>query len=647
MGGCLGATLFTPVSSLATQPNPSTRRVESLLPPTALYAAGTGVAKLPAMLERSSLGNVVAVPASEDGSTEPFATPLTEHASRLPVAPPIPRGERVGPWTIERELGRGGMGVVYEGRKADGARAAIKLAVRTLSAESRERFLREGRAAARLDHPSIVRVLETGESERGPWIALELVAGTSLATLLAEGEVPVPRALEIVERVARAMDHAHRRGIVHRDLKPGNVLVAKDGSVKVTDFGLAKDLEAEPVTAHGVPMGTPSFMSPEQIEGKSEAVRAAADVYAIGTLLYVLATRTRPFEGPRSVADAAALVSAPEPPSRRRPDRALPAGLDAVAARALDPRPERRYATALELAEDVALIRRGGAPTKTEPGPHFALVPGDRIGPHELLYPVGRGGAAVVFKARGPEGVVAVKVLNDPTGALRARFEREVRLLGALSREEGFVPLLGHGLSKHGPWLAMPFLTGGTLRDRFERGPLAVAEAVAIVATAARAVGRAHARGIVHRDLKPENIIFSSSGAPLVADLGLARHFSRDLPGGSESVSVTRDTRFLGTTTYVPPEQLSDPRTAGPAADVFALGCILHEALAGEPAFCAPSYVALVMKVARGACEPLRQIRPEVPASVVDTVLRALRVDPATRFPDASSFARALGSEEV
>jgi serine/threonine protein kinase len=597
-----------------------------------------------------------AAPSTEPGADSGPATPVTENLEPFAeggpgIAPPPARpGDRVGDYVIERELGRGGMGIVYHARKSDGTSVALKLMGPALSRERLERFLREGRAAARLDHPAIVRVLEAGESELGPWIAMELVDGVPLWHLTKHSSLPLDRALEVAEQIARAMDHAHRRGVIHRDLKPGNVIVGRDGRIKIADFGLARDLEAKNVlTSEGTRLGTPAYMAPEQIEARRDSVGVAADVHAIGVLLYELATSTPPFRGAPADLREAIVHEAPQAPSARRPDLPLPRDLDVIVARALAKRPGDRYLTALELAADLASLRNGERPrhaseTPEPKDPALALCAGDRLGPYELRYPVGRGGAAVVFKAVARDGSpVAVKVLRDPDGERLARFEREVRLLTLLTREEpGFVPLLDHGVATVGPWLAMPFIPGGTLRDRIERGPFDVEGAVAVVLAVASAVGRAHARGVAHRDLKPENVLFDEAGEPLVADLGLARHFCRDLPGGSDSVTVSREGRVFGSAGYVAPEQLEDPKRAGPPADVFALGAVLYECLSGYPAFHADNIVALVAKLAAASHQPLRTLAPLVPADLASVVEKCLRADPAKRYRDAGELARAL-----
>src|SRR5205823_9313107 len=138
----------------------------------------------------------------------------------------------------------------------------------------------------------------------------------------------------------------------------------------------------------------------------------------------------------------------------------------------------------------------------------------------------------------------------------------------SLGLAEGFVPLLSAGESPQGPYLVMPLIRGGTLHARLERGRLEVDDAVAIVRTLARAIGSAHALGLVHRDLKPENVLFGEDGRPLIVDLGLAKHWSPDAPGASQSVSVTRHGALLGTPGYMAPEQIEDPRAAGPGSDV-------------------------------------------------------------------------------
>jgi formylglycine-generating enzyme required for sulfatase activity len=271
-----------------------------------------------------------------------------------------------------------------------------------------------------------------------------------------------------------------------------------------------------------------------------------------------------------------------------------------------------------------------------------------RIGAYEVAETLGKGGAGTVFRARAPDGrEVAVKLLNRTDAESLARFERERRLLAALSAAEGFVPLLDAGTADAGVFLVMPCLRGGTLRDWLARGPLGVETTLALGSALARAIARAHALGIVHRDLKPENILFATKpgvgGAePLVADLGLAKHFREDAPGASQSVQLSRAGELRGTAGYMAPEQMRSSQDVGTEADVFALGAILHECLAGEPAFVGDNLLLLFAKVEQGERRPLRSACPGAPRALVETIDRALATDPAKRFRDASELARAL-----
>ena len=266
-----------------------------------------------------------------------------------------------------------------------------------------------------------------------------------------------------------------------------------------------------------------------------------------------------------------------------------------------------------------------------------------KIGPHEVLSELGRGGMGAVYRVRAPDGrEAALKVLARSDAAAFARFERERRLLTSLGEEEGFVGLLDSGVFADTPWLLMPLIPGGTLRQRLEAGPLGVEETVALGIQLARALGAAHGRGIVHRDVKPENVLFTASGRPLIADLGLAKHFDASAPGASQSVELSRSGRFRGTAGYVAPEQLEDSASVGPEADVFALGAVLYECLAGRPAFAGQTVLDMLARVASGDIEPIEGA--EVPRWLEGLVRRALATEPGGRFADGGALARALRS---
>jgi tetratricopeptide (TPR) repeat protein len=266
-----------------------------------------------------------------------------------------------------------------------------------------------------------------------------------------------------------------------------------------------------------------------------------------------------------------------------------------------------------------------------------------RLGDYEVLDEIGRGATGAVYRARSSDGrVVAIKLLTARDEAKLQRFERERRLLASLDEAAGFVPLLDAGASPQGPYLVMPLAEGGTLARRLGAGPLGVAESVALVRELATAIGRAHALGIVHRDLKPENVLFTAEGRPLVADVGLAKHFLADAPGASQSVSITREGTVLGTALYMAPEQTNGASDAGPPADVFSLGAILYECLAGRPAFAAATILQVFARIESGAWDPLPGVRPETPSWLVAVVDRALSADPAVRPRDGAALAAAL-----
>ena len=265
------------------------------------------------------------------------------------------------------------------------------------------------------------------------------------------------------------------------------------------------------------------------------------------------------------------------------------------------------------------------------------------VGAYEVLGELGRGGMGVVLKARAPSGeVVAVKVLLRPEARTAfERFDRERRVLSSLRAEDGFVPLLDAGDSPRGPFIVMPFEPGGTLADRLHRGPLGIAETIDLGRALASALGRAHALGIVHRDLKPANVLFDATSRPLLADLGLAKHFRAE-PGTDRSASLSKTGAFLGTPGYLAPEQMYDAKTAGPEADVFALGAVLYECLAGAPAFPGSNVLEVLAHNERAEHTPLASVRSDVPAWLAAAIERALAAEARDRFPDGQAFARAL-----
>jgi tetratricopeptide (TPR) repeat protein/predicted Ser/Thr protein kinase len=269
---------------------------------------------------------------------------------------------RLGDYELLCELGRGGMGVVYKARQLGLNRlVAVKmvLAGRLASAEDVQRFRIEAEAAANLRHAGIVAIYEVGQHDGHHFYSMEYVEGTNLSSRVKEHSLPADEAARIVQAIAEAIDHAHRHGTLHRDLKPSNVLIDSSGQPKVTDFGLAKRIEADSqLTASGALLGTPSYMPPEQARGDLAAVSVRSDVYSLGALLYELLTGRPPFRGSTPVETLHQVLNA-EPVAPRLLNPKTPRDLETICLKCLEKEPARRYASAAELAADVARLCAG------------------------------------------------------------------------------------------------------------------------------------------------------------------------------------------------------------------------------------------------------------------------------------------------
>ncbi len=259
-------------------------------------------------------------------------------------------------------LGHGGMGVVYKARHHALKRfVAVKMLLSGAyaNANERARFRREAEALARLAHPHVVQVFDVGELEGRPYFTMELLEGGNLAGALGNIPQPAAESAEMIRTLAGAIESAHRSGIVHRDLKPANILLAPDGTPKVTDFGLAREVEStDLVTLSGTRVGTPSYMAPEQASKRWGEVGPPADVYALGAILYEMMTGRPPFRG-ESVADTERQLIHNDPAMPSQLNAAVPRDLETICLKCLRKAPGARYASAAALAEDLGRFQRG------------------------------------------------------------------------------------------------------------------------------------------------------------------------------------------------------------------------------------------------------------------------------------------------
>jgi eukaryotic-like serine/threonine-protein kinase len=355
---------------------------------------------------------------------------------------PILPGRRLGPYEILSTIGAGGMGEVYSARDTRLDRiVAIKVLPAHLAdrPELRERFEREAKTIASLNHPHICTLHDTGHQDEIEFLVMEYVEGETLAQRLLKGALALEQVLQYAVEIADALDKAHRKGITHRDLKPGNIMLTKSGT-KLLDFGLAKLKQKvapanvplselptanDPLTAHGSIVGTLQYMAPEQLEGKE--VDARTDIFAFGAVIYEMATGKRAFQG-KSQASLIAAILEREPPAMSSLQPMTPPALDRVVKKCLAKEPENRWQTPKDLCDELKWIAEGGSQVTLAPA---AAAKSDRfLGRRALI--LGLGALLLVAAITGlavwnlkpmPPKPVTRTVINLPPGQQLAGLE--------------------------------------------------------------------------------------------------------------------------------------------------------------------------------------------------------------------------------
>ncbi len=523
------------------------------------------------------------------------------------------------------------MGVVYRAWNLRLKRVeAVKVISEQFARDTsfRRRFERETEIAAGLDHPHVVTIYDCGEGPGGElFIAMRYVEGTSLERMIRDGGSLDPDlATELSCQIASALDAAHASGLVHRDIKPANVLVAgidgstgagsndvEDPQAYLTDFGLAKRLSSRTaLTSAGLMVGTVDYMAPEQAQGRM--VDARADVYALGATLFRALTGQVPFPRDTEVAKLMAKLS-DAPPRASEVAPALSAAWDSVLARALSQDPADRQGSAGQLgAEARAVLEPVGAP----PLP-TDIGPGAMLGDCLLDELIGEGGMGVVYRGKQIklDRAVAVKVMSmelagDP--AFRSQFERECRIAASIDHPN-VVPIYSAGEASGRLYVAMAYIAGGSLSDAlYSRGPLDPARAVEVIEQIAAALDTAHSCDLVHRDIKPGNVLIDErTGRVLLTDFGIAKALTDE---------ELTDSRVLGSARYMAPERSRGTISDEIPADVYSLGCMLWDLLAGTE-------------------RPDLRAADETPSALAEVVERAMATEPTARYRSAGELARA------
>ncbi len=465
----------------------------------------------------------------------------------------------LGNYEIQDQIGQGGMCTVYRGRQLSLDRpVAVKILNEKVSNVENvlARFNRESLIIARLNHPNIIHVIDRGVTDEGmPYFVMEYVEGIDLAQAIKLRQLDANRMLDLAVQVCRALSYAHKNGEIHRDVKPGNILIDREGHVRVFDFGIAKIFDegaaTRQFTRSDVVMGTLAYMSPEQQDGL-DRVTPASDLYSLGVILYEMFTGTKPAGRFR-------------PPSQL--NTSVSPELEAIILRCLEPDPAQRFQSADEIKDRLLTLLQGAhlqTGQRERARRVFANVQ-DKFALLDVIKEDERG-AIYLYQDKGESRLLVIRKVEGSGAGLS-----EARLLTTLKHTH-IVDILGASGDPHRFITVMEYLSGGSLKDRLLQ-PVPWGTALRTAREICEALHFAHNNRIIHGNLRPGNVLFTESNVAKVTDFGLEQHgpFADGQPD--------------------PYNLWGEPRSV--AADVLAAGTIFHQMVTGAlPARDGFSFVA-------------------------------------------------------
>jgi serine/threonine-protein kinase len=553
-------------------------------------------------------------------------------------------------YRIERELGHGGMATVYLCTDVrDSSRVAIKILRPELgSVVTKERFAREIAFVSELDHPRIPRVLAVGTAGLLPFYAMNFVDGESLGErLMKQRKLPVDEVRRITAAIAGPMSYAHERNIIHRDIKPDNILLSGD-KVYVLDFGVARAIAGaagDRLTATGITLGTPAYMSPEQVSAERD-LDLRSDIYSLGCVVYEMLAGTPPFSGGSpQVLMAARFSRMPRALSSIRDD--VPEAMEKAIEKAMARFPDDRWQNVDAFVDAMLPPASIGESSEGE----MPSVQNDLLDQLKKtfadLYVVESemksGGMSRLFLATDValRRRVVIKILPPDliSPMVLARFRRETEVTAQLQHPH-ILPVISAGVKDGLVHYIMPFIDGESLRGLLEREKqLSIPYALRILHEMTDALAYAHMAGVIHCDIKPENVLIQD-GHAVLADFGIAAALTG---GGTESgEGLTGTGMSLGTVGYMAPEQALGEKTIDARADIYAMGVVGFELFSGAPPFSGGTDQAILIAHLTREAPAVDEIRVDTPEAVSDAIKRAMQKDPSLRFQNAGEFRDAI-----